>query len=194
MLDTVTGQRKVTGYISVRNECGPAIDLLENMDASIFNEELLQCSAATGLFKYRSIGGSATSRTGQPSDALLACSWIKANQRWNCDLEDAGTTRVTIDHSNKIKTPFLGTKYMTAGRRNTRRNGARLLSVKLQTVINNRHVFNGREAQWVPSLEKQQLFPFWWKEFSSSHLGTGPWWSWERHRKEKWWGCKPKYT
>lgn len=53
----------------MKNDCGPAIDLLENMDASIFNEELLQCSAATGLFKYRSVGGFAAS---QPWDILLA--------------------------------------------------------------------------------------------------------------------------
>lgn len=32
----------------------------------------------------------------------------------------------------------------------------------------------------IPSSKKQQRSPFWWKEFSSSHLGTVPWWS-------KWW-------
>lgn len=45
----------ITGYISVKNDSSPAIDLLENMDTYIFNEELLQHSAATGLFKYRSL-------------------------------------------------------------------------------------------------------------------------------------------
>lgn len=55
---------------------------------------------------------------------------------------DAGTTCMTIDHSNKLKTPFLETKYMRAGRRNTRRNGAKLLSAKLQTVISNRARLN----------------------------------------------------
>lgn len=47
----------ITGYISAKNESSPAIDFLENMDAYIFNAELLQCSAPTGLFKYRSLSG-----------------------------------------------------------------------------------------------------------------------------------------
>lgn len=37
----------ITGYISVKNKSSPATDLLEDMDAYIFNEEL--CSAALQL-------------------------------------------------------------------------------------------------------------------------------------------------
>lgn len=35
-------------------------------------------------------------------------------------------------------------------------------------------IFDGQQVQRVPSLEKQQPSPFWWRESSSSHPGTGP--------------------
>lgn len=101
------------------------------MDTSIFNEELLQRSAATVLFKYRAIWGIAKS--------LTAHGALTNHSR--------GNACMTIVQSNKLKTlfkPLLKTIDIAVRRRNTHGNGVTLLSVRLQTLIHNTAAGHGK--------------------------------------------------
>lgn len=92
----------LTGYTSVKNESSSAFDLLENMDTYIFNAELLQCSAPTGLFKYRSLSGFANSLTPQHLNTSLASDWMKVNQRLTQYLDLWDRQRTAQLHHNSV--------------------------------------------------------------------------------------------